>query len=104
MVEKRTGARWKVRGSAAPEPAHSLRYRNDAHYRLLPRCRELLTPSERSLAGRGTAYAARLRSAGLFAVRRRIASDDSAGPRNARRRPLAQRNPSELWVPNAFRS
>src|SRR5260221_13322633 len=104
MVEKRAGARRKIRGSAAPKPAHSLRYRNDAYDRLLPRCGELLTPSERPPAGRGTTYTPRLRAAGLFGVHRRIAPDDSAGPLNAWLRPLDQGKPAELRGPHAFRS
>ena len=81
--------------------AHHVRYRNDAHHRLLPRHRELFAALERPLAGRSSADAARLRAAGFPDVHRRIAPDRGPGARHVQWRPRAQANAGRLRISHA---
>ena len=78
----RARAAGKNRRGAARRAAHALRYRDDAHHRLLPRHRKLFAAPVRPPARRSAAHAARLFPAGLSALRRRIAPDHPAAPRH----------------------
>ena len=60
--------------------------------------RHLVRPPAR----RSAAHAARLRAAGLSALRRRIAPDHPAASRHVSRRPLAQTNAGGLRLPHAL--
>ena len=101
VVEAGAREAGQIRRSAARLAAHHVRRGDDAHHRLLPRHRELFAASLRPPSRRSSAHAARLRAAGLSALRRRVAPDHSAGARDVSRRPLAQADPGGLRFPHA---
>ncbi len=70
-------------------PAHATIW-SFAGSRLLSGHRELQPGPRGPQAGRASLHAARLLSRRFFALRRRVARHDAAGPRHVRRRPLPQ--------------
>ncbi len=103
-LEERRGvprARGQAPRSPAAAPADDVRPRDDPGDRLLPRDRELLAPPDRPRARGTSADAARLSPRGLDHLRGRKSPDRAAGPRDARRRPLAEGSARVVRLPPA---
>ena len=98
---RRPRARGQAARSAAAAPADDVRPRDDPRDRLLPRHRELLAAPDGPRAGRAAADAARLPARGRRDRRRREPPDRAAGPRDVRRRPVAQGSAGVVRLPAA---
>src|SRR5262249_32771285 len=103
MVGEGTGeAGANGRGTARASADH-VRPRDDQGHGLLPRYRELFAALYRPLAGRASADAARLFSARLRDVPRRVPSNRAPAAWHVSRRPVAEVYAGGIWLPLALR-
>ena len=89
--------------AAFHRPVRQVSAGDDPRDRLLPRHRELRTPSHRPPSRRAAADAARLPARRRDRDRRRESPDDSAGPRDVGRRSLAEGHARRIRFPPALR-